>query len=190
MRNLNDLYKEFFARTINCGLALPAEIKEIAQQIYSLQSSSSKASAYKDKKLDDLEKRAEKMRDRVSFCGFTKSDNWKKFYSDYAEYLNEQHLGFERFVKIMQPLCQNKCFSISGLEYTKNNLLYWICVGGQIALNDWTNFVLSNKSEKNAFYHLSNLYANKGGKISASDYDVITYCIRNGKYPETFAGIH
>lgn len=39
MSNLNDLYKEFFARTIDCGLALPAELEEIAQQIRSLQTS-------------------------------------------------------------------------------------------------------------------------------------------------------
>lgn len=190
MINLNDLYKEFFARTINCGVALPAEIKEIAQQIYSLQSSASSVSAYKDKKLNELEKFAEQMQAHADSCGFAKSDDWKNLYSDYAEYMNVHHSVFERFVKIMQPLCKSKCFSLSGLEYTKNNLLYWIYVDGQITIDDWTHFVLSNPAEKYAFYHLSNLYVNKGGKISDSDYDVITYCIRNGKYPETFAGIH
>lgn len=39
MSNLNDLYKEFFAKTIDCGLALPAELEEIAQQIRGLQTS-------------------------------------------------------------------------------------------------------------------------------------------------------
>ena len=39
MSNLNDLYKEFFVKTTNCGLALPAELEEIAQQIRSLQTS-------------------------------------------------------------------------------------------------------------------------------------------------------
>lgn len=39
MSNLNDLYKEFFVRTIDCGLVLPAELEEIAQQIRSLQTS-------------------------------------------------------------------------------------------------------------------------------------------------------
>lgn len=44
MSNLNDLYKEFFVKTINCGLALPAELEEIAQQIRSLQNSSAETS--------------------------------------------------------------------------------------------------------------------------------------------------
>ena len=52
MSNLNDLYKEFFVKTTNCGLALPAEIEEIAQQIFRLQSSPS--ATYINKKQDEF----------------------------------------------------------------------------------------------------------------------------------------
>lgn len=54
MSNLNDLYKEFFARTIDCGLALPAELEEIAQQIRSLQNSSAETSTYSAKSAPEV----------------------------------------------------------------------------------------------------------------------------------------
>ena len=54
MSNLNDLYKEFFARTIDCGLALPAELEEIAQQIRSLQNSSGETSTCSAKPVPEI----------------------------------------------------------------------------------------------------------------------------------------
>lgn len=54
MSNLNDLYKEFFARTIDCGLALPAELEEIAQQICSLQNSSAETSTCSAKPVPEI----------------------------------------------------------------------------------------------------------------------------------------
>lgn len=54
MSNLNDLYKEFFARTIDCGLALPAELEEIAQQIRSLQNSSTETSTCSTKPVPEI----------------------------------------------------------------------------------------------------------------------------------------
>lgn len=54
MSNLNDLYKEFFARTIDCGLALPAELEEIAQQIRSLQNSSAETSTYSARPVPEI----------------------------------------------------------------------------------------------------------------------------------------
>ena len=54
MDNLNDLYKEFFARTINCGLTLPAELKELANKICSLQNSSADASTCSTKSAPEV----------------------------------------------------------------------------------------------------------------------------------------
>lgn len=164
MDNMNDLYKEFFNKAVGSGIELTPELKDIRLKILSLS-----YSFLNDAKLSELQEHLEKRTE----IGFT-AEQWLSLYKEYDEYLDERHPGFERFVGIMQTLCKGRHFSFSHLIESKNNLIYWINVGGIIEFDDWIKIIRYNKLTKDEILYLFNLYKSKGGKISNHDIDRIT----------------
>ena len=163
MNDLNDLYKEFFYKTINSGIELTPELIDIRLKIISFS-----YNPLHDLKLNSLQ---EILENRTEI-GFT-AEQWQNLYQEYNKYLDERHPGFERFVKIMQTLCKGRHFTFSHLTASKHTLIYWINVGGIIESNDWVHIVKYSKLSKDELLYLLNLYKSKGGKISLNEMDLI-----------------
>ncbi len=164
MDNLNDLYQEFFDKAVCSGVELTPELKDLQQKIAAVKFVL--APPVSDSKLDALEARINKLKEKGYFRFSFSTDFWR----EYDAYIDKTHLMHKKFLELMteiMPSGYGDMFSGSKLEYSVRNMEFWLLAGGRITIHD-VQYLIVFKSvhDKYVICKLVELYYAKGGSFS------------------------